>query len=210
MFKFTIDLGNLTDWLSLIVSVMAFSSGILVLWLAKRNIDALLLQMRSQVAHNVIESHKTLYMPIVQDPALAEMIAGKNAEEYRRKMLASMLINHAGKMFQERQSGTMIFLEEAEFKADVADFLTLPVVRNRWPEVKAFHPADFVKFVDECIAISPAVEAEHSPPPHSKMVRKSARMKQGAVKNSAPAGVTRRSTAQPLPSTHKRHKPAPM
>jgi hypothetical protein len=174
MFEFTIDAGRLTDWLSLGVSTLAFTSGLIVLWMAKRNIDALLAQIRSQSANQAIEAHKTLYMPIVQDPALAEMIAGDDHPKYRKNMLVSMMINHASRLFFELNQGHLTSVNRQDFEEDLLDLFSSAAVRERWPNVRSFHNPGFVDFVDGCLARSaPKAPAERRLPEMPKVAKRS-------------------------------------
>lgn len=140
---------DITDWLGLVVSVLGFSSGLIVLWLAKRNIDAILRQIRSQSLHQAIEAHKSLYLPIIQDEHLSTLVGGSTAPAFRRELLASILINHAGRVFAEIREGNLADLKESAFLADFSEFYRWPLIRDRWPHVRQFHPVEFAAFVDD-------------------------------------------------------------
>lgn len=162
----TFDLGKATDWLGLVISFLGFSSGLIVLWFAKTNVEALLRQIRSQSLHQSIEAHRNLYLPIIQDAHLSQLIAGEGSETFRRAYLASMLINHAGRVFSEVRSGNMPDLSEAEFTSDFREFFEWPIIRERWPSVKRFHSSEFAAFVDEVEAALPSqstASSEHVP-----------------------------------------------
>lgn len=165
-----IDLGDLTDWLAVGVNAAGFVVGIAVLLAAKRNVDALLLQMRSQSSQALIEAHKTLFLPLIQDRKLADIASGGAGEEFQKRMLASVMINHASRIFYEINSRVIPDYDPSIFRDDLLDLFALPIVAARWPQVQAFHRAEFVKFVEEAlaqqadIAVGDAAEAAPSSP----------------------------------------------
>jgi hypothetical protein len=151
MVTFEVDLGKLTDWIGIAVNVLVFGTGLFVLWTGKQSVDALLRQLQSQASQQAYEAHKTVYMPVIQDPALAKMVWGPKADEYRLKLLASVMINHASRVYEEIKRGNIQHASLDSFRPDLTDLLSWPVIRDRWPEVRNFHHSEFVALADSCL-----------------------------------------------------------
>jgi len=145
-----IDLGKLTDWLLVAIALAALVSGIFAALFAKKNIRAVIEQLRSQSNHQIYEAHKTLYFPIVQSRELSDIVSGGDGGAFQINMLGSMLINHSARLFAEVRAGNLPMIPAEVFRADLVDFLSWPAVYNRWPEVKSFHDPEFVALVEEC------------------------------------------------------------
>lgn len=145
-----IDLGKITDWLSLIVNICGFGGAITALFLTRKNIGLLLSQIRSQSYHSQIEAHKTLFLPIIQDKELARLLAdGADVDRVRANFLASMLINHASRIHNDFLNKVGPPRAIKEFIDDASDLFSIPIVRKRWSEVKAFHDLKFVLFIEK-------------------------------------------------------------
>lgn len=149
------DLGKLTDWLGIVINAIALASGLVLLWFSKRTLDAVLVQLRSQSSHQIVEAHKTLFLPLVSDPDLAALVSNGDGQNFSRRMLGSILINHAGRIFAEFKYKVRSKDDIARFRADLRDMFEMEIVRGRWPSVKAFHDAKFVAFVEETITDLP-------------------------------------------------------
>lgn len=148
----TIDLGKLTDWLALIVNAAGFAVGIFVLIAAKHNVTALLLQMKSQSFQALTEAHKTLFMPFVQDLKVANLASDGAGKVVQERLLASMMINHASRIYSEISDKIIPDYDEDVFRDDLLDLFSFPIVRARWPDVKGYHRPAFVLFVDGALA----------------------------------------------------------
>lgn len=173
MIQVSIDLGKLTDWIGLIVNTLGLTSGLVMLWFTRRTVQALLSQLRSQSSHQIVEAHKSLYMPIVSNPDLSRIVSGGEPTKFQQRMLGSMMINHAGRIFAEFKHKIRSPGDMARFQTDMRDMFTLGLVASRWPEVKTFHDADFMAFVDAALAEPPsAVPALGEPPLAPEFIRK--------------------------------------
>ena len=147
-----LDFGKLTDWLGILINLGGFGVGIFVLITANRNLKALSLQMQSQSSQALVEAHKTLFMPLVQNAKLAELASGSQGPAFRKKMLASMMINHASRIYYEIADGVIPDYDRQVFQDDLLDMFSIPIVEKRWPEVRSFHRAGFVLFVDAALS----------------------------------------------------------
>jgi len=107
-------------------------------------------QLRSTAKSEIIASHRSLFLAIIQNEELLKTISTQpNAEKTRRSMLASMLINHCGLMYAEYKAGNMPLENMSGFTDDAADLFSIRIVNERWHSVKAFHDRKFSAFIEE-------------------------------------------------------------
>ncbi|MQB05725.1 hypothetical protein DXT91_16540 [Agrobacterium tumefaciens] len=107
-------------------------------------------QLRSTAQSEIISSHRSLFLTIIQNESLLKHISSsENTDQTRRSMLASMLINHCGLMYTEYKAGNMPLQNMSGFTDDAADLFSIRIVNERWHSVKAFHDKSFAKFIDE-------------------------------------------------------------
>jgi hypothetical protein len=144
-------LPNIADWLTLGVSAAGFATGLIMLWVTKRSVDALILQLKTQAYHSLVEAHKSLFLPVVTSRELSQIAFGNARAQLRGKLLASIMINHASLIFSDIHDGVIPDYDIAVFRRDLLDLFELEGVRGRWPEVKGFHKPAFVHFVDETL-----------------------------------------------------------
>ena len=156
---FEIDLGKLTDWIGIAVNALIFLSGLFVLRASLKSVQAVLRQLQSQATQQAYEAHKTAYMPLIQDPKLAKMMWGADADEYRINLLSSILVNQSSRVFEETVKGNIPHQTLETFRLDLMDLLSWPVIRRRWAQIRQFHHPDFVKLADECLVEIDAAEA---------------------------------------------------
>lgn len=136
------------EWVGLGVEVAGFSLAILVLWTTRQSLEALILQIKSQAAHSLVGAHRSLFMPIITSRSLARLATANETNSFSGKMLASMMINHASAMFSDVKNGLVSGSDMDTFERDLLDLFALPIVRDRWGEVREFHQKDFIEFVD--------------------------------------------------------------
>jgi hypothetical protein len=141
------------------IMTIIYTFGTLLLWMSTRStvkilktqLDNQLRQIKSASNSQIITSHRELFLTILQDEHLSAALFGKkrgvDADSIRRRWLGTILINHCYLIFAEHQTG-VISGEFYEFVEDAKDLFSFGLVRSRWEEVRAFHQADFARFID--------------------------------------------------------------
>jgi hypothetical protein len=138
---------------ALIINALALLANTVMTIISRRNIELLARQVQSQARHNVFEAHKSLFMQIITRDDLCAMVSDGAADDYKRRMLASMLINHCARIFSDHEV-QLHSTEFNEFIRDATDLFTITIVRNRWPEVRDFHARPFREFVEQHVLTS--------------------------------------------------------
>jgi hypothetical protein len=164
MFQVTIELGKLTDWLALTINSLVFISGLVVLWLARANLKTFVKQMRSQSQHQVMEAHKTLYMPLIQDDQLSALVFGSNPKVTKAALMASMIINHSSRVHSDYENGIFSQDYASGLAANIAGIFRLPAIAERWKIAKLYHRPSFVAFVEKAVQASINAEMSHPDP----------------------------------------------
>jgi hypothetical protein len=141
----------------------------LFLWLSTRKavqlnarmVEQLVIQVNHQIAlshtaseHNIIDSHRELFLSVLQDEKLLEIFASdaKIAPDNARKnILGTFLINHCATIFYYHANKVISDANTENFVRDAKDLFDLPFLRKRWAEVKEFHSKAFQTFVDDVL-----------------------------------------------------------
>lgn len=100
--------------------------------------------------HQIINRHKEIFFEILGNKELLKVFASQSSlslENSKKKILASILINHAHSIFTDYNSNVANNKYLDSFEKDFGDLLRLPFIRDRWMEVRDFHPTDFRDFV---------------------------------------------------------------
>lgn len=139
---------NIIASVAALVSALALIANAIMAYASKKSIDLLSRQLRSQSLHSIIDAHKDLYMSILSNDELCKLVADGHVEEYRRKQLGSILINHCSAIFSDYETELLDTNEFHEFVADAQGLFELSIVRTRWSEVRDFHSVAFRQFVD--------------------------------------------------------------
>ncbi|WP_454700890.1 hypothetical protein [Agrobacterium burrii] len=140
------------------ITTIAYTVGTFLLWKSTQNQisnqNQQLLnqqqQLRSTAKSEIISSHRSLFLTIIQNEDLLKNISSEdNTEKTRRSMLASMLINHCGLMYTEYRAGNMPLQNMSGFTDDAADLFSIRIVNERWHSVKAFHDKEYSRFIED-------------------------------------------------------------
>lgn len=97
-------------------------------------------------------SHRDIWKQMVENPSLRRVI-DPQADTLRaritvqERMFVTMVIQHLGVVFDAMRDDLTIKPEG--LKADVQQFMTLPIPASVWKEIKALQDNGFVAFVDE-------------------------------------------------------------
>lgn len=106
---------------------------------------------RAQTVLDLTKSHRDLWSLVRAVPA------GKALDDRDRDLdssprtdseteLVNLLLLHLRAAFRAHKAG--IYILPQRLPADISDLFTIPVVRDAWEELKAYHDADFVIFVE--------------------------------------------------------------
>jgi hypothetical protein len=114
-------------------------------------------ELRNQIAasqsasqHSVLDAHRSLILELLRDEKLLHTFSselGLTTHEARTKFLATLLINHARRIFVD-YSHRLMTENLDSFTEDARQLFSLPFIRKRWDEVREFHPQAFRSFVD--------------------------------------------------------------
>lgn len=139
-------------------ATVVYTVGTFMLWKVSRDTTCLVRdELKNQIAashsasqHAVLDAHRTLILELLQDESLLHTFSSElkmTKEEARTKFIATLLINHARRIFidyNHRLTSDSI----DSFTEDARELFSLPFIRERWNEVKSFHPQNFRNFVD--------------------------------------------------------------
>lgn len=105
--------------------------------------------------HNIIDSHRELYLSILQSPTLLETFAdeaGLQPDYTKKNLLGTLMINHCSATFIHYESNVLNNPELLEsYIRDSRDMFQMKFVRDRWEAVKQYHPKSFRDFVDNVV-----------------------------------------------------------
>jgi hypothetical protein len=135
---------------------IVYTIGTFLLWSAnKKTIALLAAQMQSAAHHAVLDSHRELFFEILRNPQLCRVFAadlGLSEEIAREKYLATLLINHARRLYMDHRFNVASEDLLESFARDARELFSMPFVRQRWKEVREYHPQEFVAFVEHRIS----------------------------------------------------------
>lgn len=147
--SFLIDFGKLTDWLTLVTSIFALIVNVTLLLVATRNIRIIRAQLKSQSYHQIIDSHRNLFLDIIKSDELLNAISDSNIDETRKTMLASVIINHASRIFNDFVNDIAHIGNKDSFLEDLVETFQIEIVSARWPQVRAYHNKDFRDYIEK-------------------------------------------------------------
>ncbi len=158
-----------TELTAIIISActVVYTIGTLSLWyltykniqLIKQQIDVQSAMGRSAAWHNVIDSHRDLYLEIIKNDELLKLYSEEVGQEpglVRKKYLATMMINHALRIFLDYSNKLDIPEDQEGYTNDLHSMLNFKFVQERWGEVRNFYPQSFREFIDQ-IKVAPIV-----------------------------------------------------
>jgi len=150
-----------TDLSSIIIvaCTVVYTLGTLFLWyltnknilLVKQQIEIQNAASRSTAWHTLLDSHRDLYLEIIGNEELLTLFSKETnieANEVRKKYLATLMINHALRIFLDYQNKLDIPDERQGFVNDLRSMLKYGFVQARWDEIRSFYPHSFTTFID--------------------------------------------------------------
>lgn len=153
---------NINEFSTVLIALCTaiYTFGTFLLWLStKRTVEIMKLELKKQSSigysatqHSIISAHRDLYLEIIKNDELLSVFSsslGIDKEEARKQMLATMLINHTLRIFLDYKTSMVEHINFDSFAKDAKDLFSMPMVRNRWEEVKHCHPASFRSYVDD-------------------------------------------------------------
>ena len=149
------------------INALAMITNAIVAALAMRNVRLLSREVRQHARNDVVAAHRELFMSIISDPALCDLASEGRADNYRRKMLGSILITNCARIFADYQHNMLADASTEEFSGDAISLFSMPLVRQRWSEVKMLHTKSFREFIDTKVidvARSEGTPANQPPP----------------------------------------------
>ncbi|WP_339697226.1 hypothetical protein [uncultured Roseivirga sp.] len=140
------------------IATVVYTVGTILLWVSTKKTTKLMsAQIQNQInsnhslsTHYIINRHKEIFFEIIRNKELLKIFAeesNNSQSNSKRAILASILINHAHSIFIDYNNDVANREYMDSFESDFSDLLRLPFIRNRWMEVRDFHPADFRDFV---------------------------------------------------------------
>ena len=155
---------TLSDFGTILTAVFTgiYTIGTFLLWHSTKKTTLLLSrQLQNQVAanisvahHAVIDAHRSLYLEVIRDPAFLKIFAhdmGVKEDQARTKLLATLLINQALRIFWDYKENIADHKGIEGFRRDAQDLFSLPFIRERWEEVKKYHSPEFRSFIDSMV-----------------------------------------------------------
>lgn len=132
-----------------------------------RQVDHQIALSHTAAEHNIVDSHRELFLNILQDEYLLKIFADQakvSPDKVRKRLLGTFLINHCLTIFHYHSSRVIKETETENFVRDARTLFMLPFLRERWAEVKSFHPVSFQTFVDKVLLIEGEVDLDHFSP----------------------------------------------
>lgn len=147
------------------VATIVYTAGTLFLWIAtRRNVVALEMQLRlleEQTTHQkrfngvlasnaVLDAHREIWLPVISNPKLTSLLiqsSPADADRTAAEFLASILINHCARIFQNYENK---IIDDSGFKAfcrDARHLFSFPLVSWRWQSVAKYHTESFGRFI---------------------------------------------------------------
>lgn len=148
-------------------ATVIYTIGTLLLWYSTRaNVRALehqLSVLKSQAAqqtsfykvtasNTVLDAHREIYLSLIENPKLARLLQTSLPAANERtiaELLASIMINHCSRVYQNFQHGFFDHSDFAGFYRDARDLFNVPLIKWRWETVAKYHSDDFVKFIND-------------------------------------------------------------
>jgi hypothetical protein len=164
--------GEWAAWITAAATVI-YTLGTIGLWFytiqsvgaLKDQIKSQLTIAKSQALHATIDAHRELYMKILTDSTLLEIVMGQPKKNYKESMLASMLINQCSRIYHDYKKSIVDSNWADHFRNDAADLFSVPIVLARWPSVESMHEPSFRQFINEnvlpVVPIQPGTNAAH-------------------------------------------------
>ena len=153
---------NISELSTVFIAVCTaiYTFGTFLLWATtKRTVELMQLEIKKQSSlsysatqHSIINAHRDLYLEIIKNDELLTVFSSGvdlEKEEARKQMLATMLINHTLRIFLDYKNSMMEHISFENFAKDAQDLFSIPFIKNRWEEVKHFHPSSFRTYVDD-------------------------------------------------------------
>jgi hypothetical protein len=100
-------------------------------------------------------NHRELWAELFRNPNLARVLdpvadLSKRPITRDESIYLNMVIQHLGSAYQAMKSGLVINPEGV--RQDIRSFFSLPIPKAVWERIKDLQNADFVRFVESCIA----------------------------------------------------------
>ncbi len=135
-----------------VISLCAVLINYLGLKQNKRSNNNNVLSKQVDAMMGITQSHRSLFIDIIRDDKLAAMVScTPDVETFRRKQLATILINHCNYIFTCMQKALIDGDDSKGIKNDILDFFRWPIVKERWPEIRSFYSLDFQNFIDKLV-----------------------------------------------------------
>lgn len=145
------------------VATTIYTVGTFLLWKGSQETTRLIQQeLKNQVAasqsasqHSVLDAHRSLILELLRDEKLLHAFStelGLTTHDARTKFLATLLINHARRIFID-YSHRLMSDNIDSFSEDARQLFALPFIQKRWAEVKDLHPHAFRNFVESRLLV---------------------------------------------------------
>jgi hypothetical protein len=144
------------------ITTVVYTIGTFMLWrttkkttqLVESQVSAQIRSSYSSAHHSVLDGHRSLFLELIKTDELLNVLAketGKDKEIVQKRFLASMMINQVLRVFLDYERNVALDKSINSFDADARDLFSFPFIRERWNEVKYFHPANFRNYIDSKI-----------------------------------------------------------
>lgn len=154
---------TLPDTVAVISSVVAAIGVILslLLWLTmvrslkqiRRQNDNLTRSIRNDAIHRITLSHQNIFLSILSDAKLRSSLAKglSSPRKFQQQMIGTLLINHCAAVHEYAVQQSLDPDDWLGMQNDIVDLFSWPVVRERWPQIRAFYSRDFQGFIDTLV-----------------------------------------------------------
>lgn len=145
---------NIPSIISIIISVLALIINT-ALWItAYLNLKAINKQstkmydtMQSEAIYNIVQSHQTVYLNIIQNEKFIKLITDDVDIEISNT-IGTLMINHCWSVYSYASKG---FINDSTFlgmENDIAEIFEIPMVHARWMRVKRYYSKEFQNFIE--------------------------------------------------------------
>ena len=146
-------------FLSLLISICLFICNIL-LWVTtyftlkeiRRQNNNIKISIKADAFKNITEAHRNIFINILNKPELSKIMSGNNdVEGFSKQMIASLLINHCSNVHLFFQKNLIDKDDFIGMQNDILDLFNWPIVKERWPEIRAFYSLQFQELIDNLL-----------------------------------------------------------
>lgn len=111
--------------------------------------------LKRDTIQQITKSHQDLFLTILSDQVLLATFAksmGISSKKFTKQMIGTLLINHCAAVHLCSMEELLTSSDWIAIENDILDLFSWPIVKERWPKIRAFYSVEFQKFIDDLIS----------------------------------------------------------